>query len=264
MRKKVQKSKIKNQSSKIAFAFLWSLIFGLCSSLYAQSATQLYSSANALYKSNQFEQAAAEYEKIIVQGYRTPEVYYNLGNCYFKASNTGKSILNFERAHKLAPDDEDITHNLKLAQLKTVDRLIPVPQLAVVVQWNNFLSSQSSKGWGIFAVAFLWASLLVFAVYYFVFKNKLVFAVCSLLFVFSLVSVSLAFKQSYAEQNSCEAILLAENASVKSAPDDNGIDIFTIHDGIKFQLLDQVGNWSKIRLADGKVGWIEKNYFEKI
>jgi tetratricopeptide (TPR) repeat protein len=241
-----------------------SIVLCLSSNVFAQSPSQLYTTANALYKSNQFEQAAASYEKVLMQGYHTPEVYYNLGNCYFKLKKTGKAVLNFERAHKLAPEDEDIAHNLKLAQLKAVDKLIPVPQLGIVTSWNNFLSSQSSKGWGVFALVFLWASLVVFAIYYFLFKNSLLFALCSLLFIFSVATVSLAFKQSNAEENSCEAILLVENVNVKSAPDANGTDLFAIHEGIKFQLLDHVGSWTKIRLADGKVGWIEKNLFEKI
>ena len=257
-------SKFKVQSSKIAFAVLWSLIFGLCSSLYAQSPSQLYTSANALYKSNQFEQAAAAYEKILMQGYRTPEVYYNLGNSYFKLHNTGKAILNFERAHKLAPYDEDITHNLKLAQLKTVDKLIPVPQLGIVTSWNNLLTSQSSKGWGIFALVFIWVALLVFAVYLFIARKALVLFFGSLFLILSMASISLAFKQSNAEENSDSAILVVENVNVKSAPDANGTDLFTIHEGLKLELCDQVGNWTKIRLADGKVGWIEKNLFEKI
>lgn len=263
-----QEVKVGNRQSTIgrkAFLFfVLSLVSCLTSNVFAQSATQLYTSANTLYKSNQFEQSAAAYEKILMQGYRTPEVYYNLGNSYFKTHNTGKAILNFERAHKLAPEDEDITHNLKLAQLKTVDKLIPVPQLGIVTSWNNLLASQSAKGWGIFALAFLWASLVVFAIYYFLFKNKLLFAFCFLLFVFSIASVSLAFKQSNAEENSSCAILLVENVNVKSAPDANGTDLFTIHEGLKLELCDQVGNWTKIRLADGKVGWIEKNIFEKI
>lgn len=248
----------------MAVAFLWSLIFGLCSSLYAQSPSQLYTSANSLYKSNQFEQAAAVYEKILMQGYRTPEVYYNLGNSYFKLHNTGKAILNFERAHKLAPDDEDITHNLKLAQLKTVDKFIPVPQLAIVTQWNSLLSSQSSKGWSIFALTFIWIALIVFAVYLFIARKGLVLFLGSLFLILSMASLSLAVKQSNAEENSSLAILLVENVNVKSAPDANGTDLFTIHEGLKLELCDQVGNWTKIRLADGKVGWIEKNLFEKI
>ncbi len=258
-----QKSEIRGNTFLLAFILVSCFLF-LGSNANAQSADQLYKSANQLYKSNNFEQAAASYEKILAQGYSTAEVYYNLGNCYYKLKNTGKTILNFERAHQIAPDDEDITHNLKLAQLKTIDKLIPVPQLAVTTAWNNFTSSQSSKGWGIFALAFIWVTLIAFAVYLFVAKKGLVLFLASLLLLFSIASVSLAFKQSRVEDNPDSAILLVSNANVKSAPDDNGTDLFTIHEGIKLQICDQVGTWTKIRLADGKVGWIEKNLFEKI
>src|SRR5688500_2890584 len=93
--------------------FVLSCVLCLVSSVYSQSPAETYKSANALYKAGNFEQAAASYEKILMQGYRKHEVYYNLGNCYYKLNNTGKAILNFERAQKLAPDDEDIAHNLK-------------------------------------------------------------------------------------------------------------------------------------------------------
>lgn len=244
--------------------FVLSIVLCLSSNVYSQSPSQLYSSANALYKSNQFEQSAAAYEKILMQGYRTPEVYYNLGNSYFKLHNTGKAILNFERAHKLAPYDEDITHNLKLAQLRTVDKLIPVPQLGIVTSWNNLLTSQSSKGWGFFALGFIWTALILFAVYLFIARKGLVLFFGSLLLIISFVSIFLAVKQNHTEENSESAILIVENVNVKSAPDANGTDLFTIHEGLKLELCDQVGNWTKIRLADGKVGWIEKNLFEKI
>jgi len=240
------------------------LVLCLTSDVFAQSPSQIYTSANALYKNNQFEQAASAYEKILMQGYRTPEVYYNLGNSYFKMHNTGKTILNFERAHKLAPEDEDIAHNLKLAQLKAVDKLIPVPQLGIVTSWNNLLTSQSSKGWGIFGLAFVWVALIVFAVYLLIVRKSLVLFLSLTLLLLSFVSLSLALKQSSAEENSDSAILIVENVNVKSAPDANGTDLFTIHEGLKLELCDQVGNWAKVRLADGKVGWIEKNLFEKI
>ena len=240
------------------------LVGGQWSMVNGQSAAELYKTASQQYKSNQFEQASASYEKIIMQGYRTPEVYYNLGNCYFKLQNTGKAILNFERARTLAPKDEDISHNLKLAQLRAVDKLQPVPQLGIVTQWNNLLTSQTSKGWGLFAVGFVWLSLVLFAVYLVVSRSGFVLFLGLLFLALSVTSVSLAFKQSSAEENSEAAILMVENVNVKSAPDANGTDLFTIHQGIKLEICDQVGNWTKVRLADGKVGWIEKNLFEKI
>lgn len=230
----------------------------------AQRAPELYNNASALYKANQFAEAAAVYEKITAQGYRSAEVYYNLGNCYYKMQNTGKAILNYERALKLSPDDEDIIHNLKLAQLKTIDRVQPVPQLAIVTKWNNLLHSFSSKGWAVFALVLVWLSLILFAIYLFVSRRGVVMFFTATVFVLSLVAVGLGIKQAHTEDDSGTAILLVANVNVKSAPDENATDIFTIHEGIKLYLCDRVGNWNKIRLADGKVGWVEKNLFEKI
>jgi tetratricopeptide (TPR) repeat protein len=235
----------------------WSMVNG-------QPATELYKQATNQYKAGNFEQAASSYEKILSQGYRTAEVYYNLGNCYYKLNNMGRAILNFERAHKLAPEDEDIIHNLKIAQLRTVDKVQPVPQLAITTAWNNFTTSQSSRGWGYLAVGLMWLSLVAFAIYLLVSRKGVVMFLGSLFLILSLSSFGLGHLRCNAEENSDQAILLVENVNVKSAPDTNGTDLFTIHEGIKFELCDRVGDWNKIRLADGKVGWIEKGLFEKI
>ncbi len=251
------------ESNPFLMVFLIASLF-FASAANAQSAPELYKAANALYKAGNFEQAAAGYEKIIVQGYRTPEVYYNLGNCYYKQKMTGKAILNFEKAQKLAPDDEDINQNLKIAQLRAVDKITPVPQLAIASAWSHFTASQPSKGWGWFAIGVLWLALVMAAVYLFITRSKVVLVLGTLLIFVSVAFLALGFKQSNAEENSDCAILMVNNVNVKSAPDANGTDLFAIHEGLKFQLMDQVGSWNKIRLADGKVGWIEKGLFEKI
>lgn len=240
------------------------LLLTAATGAYAQSPNELYKTAAVQYKANNFEQAAATYEKILAQGYRTAEVYYNLGDCYYKLKNNGRAILNFERAHKLAPEDEDIEHNLQLAGLKTVDKLVPVPQLAIASALQKFTASQPAKGWGIFAIGAIWLALLIFAAYLFINRSKAILVFGCLFFLLSVAFVSLGFKQCNAEENSGYAILLVNNVNVKSAPDANGTDIFAIHEGLKFQILDQVGNWYKVRLADGKVGWIEKGIFERI
>ncbi|HYV91812.1 MAG TPA: tetratricopeptide repeat protein [Chitinophagales bacterium] len=249
-------------------SFLTALAFALvfCCSVagYSQSATELYNQANQFYKAKQFSQAINDYEKLVEQGYKSAEVYYNLGNCYYKLDSVGKCILNYERALKLSPNDEDILHNLKLAQLKAVDNIQSVPQLAIVTWWNNFVTFNSSMGWGILALIFIWISILVFAVS-FLFARRRIFNVIALLFLFvSFSSLALAFHQHQQEENSDAAIVMSYSSYIKSAPDAGASDLFMVHEGTRIQILDQVGEWNKIRLADGKVGWIEKGNFEKI
>lgn len=233
-------------------------------SAFAQSPEQLYTTANGFYKAGQFEQAATTYEKLLMQDYRTSEVYYNLGNCYYKLNKLGPCILNYERALKLAPDDEDISHNLKIAELKTIDKIQPVPQLGIITHWHQFTTSQSAKGWGIIALIFIWLSLISFAVYLFVGFRLFTVSAGTILLLFSFAFLSLAFQQNHRVLNSNEAVLMVTNSYVKSAPDDNGNNVFLLHEGTKFRLLDKVGEWHKIKLADGKIGWLENNSFARI
>lgn len=224
---------------------------------HAQSATQLFEAANTAYKNKNYDLSIEAYNKLIEQGYKTSEVYYNLGNAYYKKEQIGLAVLNFEKAHKLAPSDEDIRYNLKLANLKTVDRLSAVPQLSVVEKWDHFISSQSAQAWAITSIAFVWLALIGFAIYLFSPGwRRTGFYTGLVLLIFALFFGSLSYAQTHSEYGADQAILTATNAYIKSAPDTSGTDLFMVHEGIKMNILDKVGDWSKVRLADGKVGWI--------
>ena len=261
------KSKVKSAFTSVRLHQLPAVILLLAGCLLnanAQPAAELFAQANQLYKANEYRQAAADYEQLISQGYHTAEVFYNLGNCYYKIDSTGACILNFERALKLSPKDEDIIHNLKLAQLKAIDNQQPVPQLAIITWWNNFITFRNSQGWGLLALLLVWASFLVFAVALLMGRKKILNAMGLLLLLASGSALALAFHQRSWEQSSQMAILMASTSFVKSAPDANASDLFMLHEGARLEILDQVGEWNKIRLEDGKVGWIEKESFEKI
>lgn len=247
-------------------AKLLSVMLLLCIAVMAnaQQAPALFTSANSLYKANNFAQAGTAYEKLLAEGYKDATVYYNLGNCYYKQNQLGKAIVNYERAYKLLPDDEDIAYNLKLANAHLVDKIQPVPQLGIVSSWNNFVSSHSSKAWGWMALAAVWFAFIALALYLFNAAKKLSGSLGVLSLSLSVFFIALAFARYNAETNSGEAVLMVNNSYIKSAPDDNGTNVFMLHEGVKFSMLDNVGNWYKIRLADGKVGWIEKTHFEKI
>jgi hypothetical protein len=105
---------------------------------------------------------------------------------------------------------------------------------------------------------------MFFAVYLFIGLRRLSATLGIIFLITSIVFITIAAKQSNKEQQSDTAILMVTNSFVKSAPDANGNDLFMLHEGVKFQILDRVGDWSKIRLADGKVGWIEHGNYEKI
>ena len=230
----------------------------------AQQAPALFTSANALYKANNFAQAGSAYEKLLAEGYKDATVYYNLGNCYYKQNILGRAIINYERAQRIQPQDEDIAHNLKLANLQVADKIEAVPQLGIITTWQNFIGSHSAQGWGLWALAAIWLAFIVFALYLFTGFKKLSSAIGTVLIILSIAFVSLAFARQNVANDSGEAVLIVAESYVKSAPDDKSTNVFMIHEGVKVQLLDHVNGWHKIRLADGKVGWVEATHFEKI
>lgn len=240
------------------------LMFGIGITAYGQKPEEIYTNANALYKVNDYAAAASAYEKLLAQGYKDATIYYNLGNSYYRQGNIGNAILNYERAQKLLPEDEDIVHNLKIANAHITDKITPVPQLGIVTAWQNFTQSYSAKGWGLWAIAAAWLALVAGVLYLFTsFKNTGV----GLGLFFVLITIafaSLALSRSNAGANSGEAVLMVADTYVKSAPDDNSTNMFVVHEGLKFSLLDKVGSYSKVRFADGKIGWVENSHYEKI
>ncbi|MEO6166912.1 MAG: tetratricopeptide repeat protein [Chitinophagales bacterium] len=262
------KSGVRKESKDLwllkAMVFAFAIVCCISFTVFAQSATELYQQAGESYKSKQFPEAAGKYEQLLSQGYKNAEVYYNLGSCYYKMGNIGKCILNYERALKLSPKDEDIRYNLKLARLKPVDNMRPVPQLGIITWWNDFVSFNSSNGWGIFAIVSVWLCIFVFAAS-FLYGQRRVFNILVLVFLFlSFSSLALAVHQKKQEGRSAAAVVMVSGAYVKSAPDAGASDLFMIHEGTRLQILDQVGEWNKIRLEDGKVGWMAKESFERI
>src|SRR5258706_2151249 len=132
----------------------------LCSvqSAFSQEARLEFNQANQLYRDAQYEKASQLYEQVSKNGYESPALYYNLGNCYFKLHNLRAAVLSYERARRLAPRDEDISYNLRLANLRVVDKIDPLPQLFLLDWWNDFLGFYSSDGWALIVIICAWAA----------------------------------------------------------------------------------------------------------
>lgn len=248
--------------SACLFCVIFCLLF---SGISAQSADKLFTIGSDAYKAKNYQQAIDAYQKLIADGYRSASVYYNLGNAYYKTAHISQAILAYERALRLNPSDDDTRFNLKLANLKTVDRVIPVPQLYIVAKWQALVSSQSSRSWAIFSVISVWLALVAFALYLFIgtIRRAGFFTGMVLLFL-SLFFSYLSYTQSQSEFGAGQAILTTSNTYIKSAPDASSTDLFMIHEGAKLNIMDKVGSWSKVRLADGKVGWVDQGTFTVI
>ncbi|MEO8086368.1 MAG: tetratricopeptide repeat protein [Bacteroidota bacterium] len=226
-----------------------------------------FQKANGLYQKQNYDSAAQIYESLVAQEYKSAEVYFNLANCYYKSDHISKAVLNYERALKIQPDDEDITFNLKVAQLRVVDKIETVPDIFYRRWIKSIATALTTDGWSRFVIGCIWIMFLFATVYILsprIALRKTGFILSSFFLVISFCAWLLA-QQSYVNhilQKS--AIVTSVSAYVKSSPGDNNTDLFLLHEGTKMDILDEYENWVKIRIANGSIGWVRSSVLEEI
>jgi len=233
----------------------------------AQSPEQVFQQGNMLYQQGSLEEARKAYEVLLGQGYVSGELYYNLGNVYYRTGNIARGILFYERAARLIPQDEDLQHNLTLANLRITDRIEPTPRLFIWDAWDGMKNALSLQGltWLTFLaylVVIAFVALLLLGGSYAVRRVGLIgSAVTGVLFLLMLA----LFVGRLADLGATDqAILITSVATVKNSPDPKSSDAFVLHSGVKLWVIDRVSEWVKIRLADGKQGWVERSSIEVI
>jgi hypothetical protein len=251
--------------ARIRFALL-----ALClaaSTVCAQTPEQLFQQGNSLYQQGNFAGAIERYEGIVKTGAVNGELLFNLGNAYYKQGNMGKAILCYERALRLLPGDDDLRHNLQMANLQLVDRIDPAPRLFVWDWWDGMKAWFSLEGitWFSYLFVVLTAAAVIVIILARRYSIRRV-GVISLLVVGCalLCTVTILLDKAADAGRSDEAVVTATITTVKNSPDSKSSDAFVLHAGVKIRLTDSVSEWVKIRLADGKVGWMERTAAEVI
>lgn len=217
--------------------------------------------ADSLYDKGLYAEAADAYEAIIANNGVSADLYYNLGNAYYKLDEIARSILNYERALLLNQGDEDIRANLALARGKTVDKVTPPSEMFFVSWWRDFANMVSVDTWAVVAVVSFVLLLLGVATYLFVEQiivRKIGFYSAALFLLLTIVFNLAAMFQRDSIMNRTTAIIMQPVVSVKSSPNDAGTDLFLIHTGSKVEILDDtMTDWAKIKLEEGKEGWVQ-------
>lgn len=217
--------------------------------------------ADSLYDKGLYAEAADAYEAIIASNGVSADLYYNLGNAYYKLDEIARSILNYERALLLNQGDEDIRANLALARGKTVDKVTPPSEMFFVSWWRDFANMVSVDTWAVVAVVSFVLLLLGVAAYLFVEQiivRKIGFYSAALFLLLTIVFNLAAMFQRDSIMNRTTAIIMQPVVSVKSSPNDAGTDLFLIHTGSKVEILDDtMTDWAKIKLEEGKEGWVQ-------
>ena len=223
--------------------------------------------ADSAYVHEQYQQAITDYEALLKGGV-SADLYYNLGNAYYRTDNITKAILNYERALLLSPGDADIRFNLQMARSKTIDKITPESEMFFVTWYHSLVNLMSVDAWARTALIALAIAIILVLAYLFsdrMWLRKTGFFGAFFLLVVFVLSNLFAYQQKRKLTNRTGAIIMTTAATVKSTPSKNGTDLFILHEGTHVTITDNSMNgWKEIRVADGKQGWIETKQIEII
>ena len=245
------------------------VVVAFMSFAFCQSASAMATKANAdqAYKKEQYQQAIADYEELLKHG-ANAEIYYNLGNAYYRTNNLTRAILNYERAALLSPGDADVRFNLQLARSKTIDKITPESEMFFFNGYRQVVNLMSVDGWATTALIALAIAIVCALSYLFaerLLMRKTGFFGAMIMIVVFVLSNIMAQQQKEKLVNRTGAVITAPTVQIKSTPSKNGTDLFNLHEGTRVDIIDgSMKDWKEIRIADGKSGWIETSKMETI
>ena len=222
---------------------------------------------DSAYIKEDYATAIQVYETLLKNG-EAADVYYNLGNSYYKIGEIAKAVLNYERALLLQPGNNDIRANLEVARAKTIDKVEPVPEVFFVSWTKSLINSMSVDAWATWGIiSFI---LFIVALYFFIFSKQIMWKkagfISGIIFLIITICTNLfASEQKEHLVNRNEAIVMNPSVTVRSTPSESGTSLFILHEGRKVSIKDNsMKEWKEIRLEDGKVGWVPASAIEVI
>ncbi len=234
-------------------------LFVLATVSQAGPVEQLLKAQNA-YDAKNYKLAIETYESLIKEGYVSGNVYYNLGNAYYRDNKLGKAIYNYELAKKMDPNDEDVKNNLNIAYSKTIDKIETKENFFVSAVKTNVLSSFSTRAWAWLSVAIIFVAMLF--LYLFIAGSSVKLKRFS--FFISLVGIIaffivyfLGYSAVKAKQQTKFAIITAQQSKVYTEPTVTASSKFGLHEGTRVKIIELNADWVLIKLENGNEGWLK-------
>ncbi|MDR1950625.1 MAG: tetratricopeptide repeat protein [Bacteroidales bacterium] len=218
-----------------------------------------FEQGNDFYIAEEYKKASEAYMSVVKSGFVSSELYYNLGNSFFRLGDYPNAILYYEKAKRLAPKDEEILMNLGIANTKITDRFEVMPDIFFMRWWKTFAGFFSRDQWAIVFLCLVFATVLCLAWYFLTLtygRKKTAFYICAIFVILSGTVIGAGIQQ-HQEQTRRAGIIMKNKINVSSSPQTDRPK-FVIHGGTKVDILDEIGNYYRIRVADGSNGWISK------
>ncbi len=226
-----------------------------------------FEQGNQHYAKENYEAAISSYENVVNSGKQSAELYFNLGNSYYKLHKVAPAIYNYEKALLLNPNDSEIITNLEFARKMAIDDIKVIPKVGFSKLLSDFTSTYYYDTWAWIAVSFAFLFLLFFVGYYFSQRTafKRIFFVGMFVGLLGIVlSATSGFYEKKRNEDVRPAIVFAENAPLKSEPKVAAQDATVLHEGTKVYILESIANWKKVELTDETTGWIEDSTIKEI
>ena len=226
-----------------------------------------WEAAREAYVAADYPAALSLYGEIAEAGYSSADLWYNMGNCHYKIGGVGGAVLSYERALKADPVHADAAFNLEIAKASVLDNIEPLPEFFLVTWWRRIVNGASADTWAV--VSLIFAAVMAIMAILFRHLRKMgqrrwCFVLgCIAAALFLLTLMFSASARSVAASSSA-AIVMEPSATVMSAPGDGGKAVFVLHEGTRVEILDSLGEWRRVSIADGRQGWLPEGYVEVI
>ena len=230
-----------------------SLIFLVLLSFNLYGNDSLFINANNDYANKNYLSASEKYENILSYNLESVELYYNLGNSYFKLDEIHKAIYNYEKALIIDQDFTEAKENIELSKLKLIDKIDEMPELFFISIYKEIQNIFSLKIWVFITLISIWLSVIIL-IFNKIKKNK-----NNLTYLLLIISFLLLFLTNSIYNNNKNiraAIIYSPVIEVMSAPSEESTKLFNLHIGTKVNINDQIENWVNIKLTNGKKGWV--------
>ncbi len=226
-----------------------------------------FAKANQAYTSENYDLAIAGYEQILKTGKHSAEVYFNLGNAYYKINAIGPAIYNFEKALLLDPENADVLNNLKFANQMKIDAIESTEAVSLESNLVSFINKLSVDEWAYFSIVIVLFTILMVILYFYAQtagKKRLFFVLSILGVLMAIASIASAFYAKNSVNDQQFAIVFTEEFTTREEPKENATASFTLHEGTKVEVTEEFNNWALIQLANGNKAWIPLDKIKKL